>query len=346
MNPIKKLWVKFHLSSWVKRRKFILPESKRPRCFVFLAADYGNLGDVAITYAQEKFLGSQLLGYDIIDVPISQTLTALHSIRRQIRPDDIVTIVGGGNMGDMYYDIEMLRLLVVKTFRRNRIISFPQTTDYNAGEDGGSWLFRLSKRIYNSHPRITLCAREKVSFDRMKKWYPKAKVVLTPDIVMTLDERFPEEPRETVIFCLRDDKEKADNSAIKAQIRTFCNENGWPITHHDTHIGDVRLTREQRTAELQKIWSDFRRSRLVVTDRLHGMIFAFITGTPAVVLPNSNFKVEQCYRWIAPSGYIHFASSAEDTAAFCTAVVTGTLTEQFQPCSKQISQIFQTTLTR
>lgn len=38
--------------------KVVLPskEGGYPRVFIFLAADYGNLGDVAITLAQKKIL--------------------------------------------------------------------------------------------------------------------------------------------------------------------------------------------------------------------------------------------------------------------------------------------------
>jgi len=49
----------------------------------------------------------------------------------------------------------------------------------------------------------------------------------------------------------------------------------------------------------------------VITDRLHGMIFAFITGTPAIVLPNNNGKIEHSYDWISECGYICFLRSVE-----------------------------------
>lgn len=63
---------------------------------------------------------------------------------------------------------------------------------------------------------------------------------------------------------------------------------------------------KERETELHKLWEIFSKSQLVITDRLHGMIFAYITGTPAIVLPNSNFKVEKCYEWIKDCGYIKF----------------------------------------
>lgn len=47
----------------------------------------------------------------------------------------------------------------------------------------------------------------------------------------------------------------------------------------------------------------------MVTDRLHGMIFAYITGTPAIVFSNSNQKVKNCFEWIKDCGYIFYMDS-------------------------------------
>lgn len=49
-----------------------------------------------------------------------------------------------------------------------------------------------------------------------------------------------------------------------------------------------------------------------MTDRLHGMIFAFITRTPAIVIPNSNFKIRGCFQWIKDCGYILYISTLSD----------------------------------
>lgn len=338
LSQFRNLWLKFYLYSLLKSETFVLPQSGQPRCFVFLAADYGNLGDVAITYAQEKFLKEKFPDYEIVDVPISRTLTAIRSIKRQVRHDDIVTIVGGGNMGDMYHDIEMLRLMVVKAFRNNRIISFPQTIDYSNSADA-RWLFGLGRKIYNRHSHLTICARETVSYERMKQWYPKAKVVLTPDIVMTLDKRAPMTDRTRVAFCLRDDQEKTDNGHILAQIRLYCDTKGLSCFDRDTHIGRGNLTVNERVTELEKIWADFRTCRFIVTDRLHGMIFAYITGTPAIVLPNSNFKVERCHAWIKDCGYIHFG--IHPVEEFLNGMDNNRSVEKFRETRNHIIQVFE-----
>lgn len=306
MNHFRKLNLKFNIYARLKGANFKLPKNK-PRCLIFLAADYGNLGDVAITYAQKKYLQDHFPDYDIIEIPAAKTLAAIRSIKHQIQSEDIITVIGGGNMGDMYGDIELLRLMVVRAFKNNRIILFPQTIDYSNSTDA-NWLKRLSQKIYSSHPRLTMTAREHVSYETMQCLYPTVDVRLVPDIVMGLDEKDNVQREDIVTICLRNDKEKADNTKIVESILDECANHHLKHKFYDTHIGGDRYTESQKYEELRKIWNQFRKSKFVITDRLHGMIFAFITGTPAIVLPNSNFKVEGSYQWICNCGYIQMIS--------------------------------------
>jgi pyruvyl transferase EpsI len=56
--------------------------------------------------------------------------------------------------------------------------------------------------------------------------------------------------------------------------------------------------------EFEKLIEKYSRSKLVVTDRLHGMVFSYITKTPALVFDNSNAKISQCYEWIRDCGFV------------------------------------------
>lgn len=311
MTSLKRLYRKFQIYSLLRGKSF-RKSGDAPQCYIFLAADYGNLGDVAITYAQKGWLKKRYPNHEIVEVPVAKTLTYLKDIKKNINTDDLITVVGGGNMGDMYGDLEILRLMAVKSFKKNKVILFPQTIDYSESKDAG-WLLKKSQKIYSAHPDLTMMARENVSYEKMKLWYPDVNVVLTPDIVMTLNERKPRPGRGNVLtLCLREDKEKADNSKILQSILLQVEKYNLKVETYDTHIGGDRYSEEEKYHELEKIWSHFRKSRLVITDRLHGMIFAYITGTPAIVLPNSNFKVRGCYEWIKDCGNIRFVENDDD----------------------------------
>lgn len=295
---------RFRLKYWKSPMRLPRLEQYRgkKKCLVMLAADYGNLGDVAITYAQEKFLREQLPGYEIVDVPISSTLLDLNAWRDVCTTDDIITVVGGGNMTDLYFDIELLRQMAVEAFPNNRVILFPQTMFFSE-TPAGRYMRKRAKKVYSGHNNLTISSREQLSFQAMKEMIPSS--LFMPDIVMTLDEREPAVERKGITLCLRQDKESKVTDDFKSELEEELLKNH-KLTHYDTHIGRDRLTLKAREEELHKIWSQFRSSEWVVTDRLHGMIFAFITGTPCIVLPNNNYKIEGCYSWIKECGYIHY----------------------------------------
>lgn len=285
--------------------------ASKKHAFFFLAADYGNLGDVAITYAQTKFI-QDYSDYNVVEIPISQTLEGYWFVKRNIKPKDIITLVGGGNIGNHYEQIEIIREIIVKGFRNNKIISFPQTFDFSDDKSGIKFLSK-AKKIYNSHKDCTLIAREKVSFDRIKQHFPHCNVVLTPDIVMSLNGNEKSESRNGAVFCMRNDAEKKISDADSRKLREIVSGYFKTVSDYDTHIGKNKLSPEERNGELKKIWSAFRAANLVITDRLHGMIFCYITSTPCIVINNNNHKITGCYKWIQDKSNIVLLENYDGT---------------------------------
>lgn len=291
-----------YLMSRKKREEYEKYIGQR-KIIITLAADYGNLGDVAITYAQTKYLKDKYPNYVIIELPISKHFTHLKALKAICTEDDIITTVGGGNMGELYDDIEYCRQFVIKKFKHNKIISFPQTIDFSNTSKGDKELNRAIK-LYGSHPNLTIVAREQTSYEKMKEVFSKNRVLLAPDIVMSLNQVQPEYKRENITLCLRDDKEKNitrenEKKLVDRIYKEFTN-----VITYDTHIGGGRYSLEEREEELNKIWNAFKKSKVVITDRLHGMIFCYITKTPCVVLQNNNHKIKGCYEWIKECEYI------------------------------------------
>lgn len=281
------------------------------QAYFFLAADYGNLGDVAITYAQTRFIQDHS-DYNVVEIPISRTLEGYWFVKRNIKSGDIITLVGGGNMGNQYEQIEVIRQIIVSGFRKNKIISFPQTFDFSDDKPRLKFLSK-AKKIYNSHKDCTLIAREKVSFDWMKQHFPYCNVLLTPDIVMNLDENEKSERRNGAVFCMRNDAEKKISEDESRKLREIVSGYFKTVSDYDTHIGKNKLSPEERTSELKKIWSAFRAANLVITDRLHGMIFCYITSTPCIVINNNNHKITGCYKWIQDKSNIVLLENYDGT---------------------------------
>lgn len=278
--------------------KDIVIEPNKKHAFIFLAADYGNLGDVAITYAQTKFLKDNLgNGFEVIEIPISQSLEGLYFVKKNIKLGDIVTSVGGGNLGDMYDQIEYIRQLAVRYFPKNKFISFPQTFDFSGTTEGKKAL-AIATKVYNAHPNMFFVAREKTSFALMKRHFNNTTVLLTPDIVISLNKEQPVRQRNGAVLCLRADKEKNLTKQQNAFIQSEIENRFEKVVFNDTHIDRNQLSIAEREEELEKIWNTFKSAELVITDRLHGMIFCYITNTPCLVFQNNNHKVRETYDWI------------------------------------------------
>lgn len=268
----------------------------------FLSASYGNLGDVAISYAQREFLKKRYPEATYIEVDLDDTVTAIKSLKKKINDDDIITIVGGGNIGDMYPYIENRRRLVIRSFPNNNIVNFPQTIDFSE-KCIGKVEQKISKRTYSHHKKLTIVTRESGSKEKAARDLC-VDTILTPDIVLSLNIKATK-PRDTnkLVICMRSDEEVGIGPSEKSLLIGDLSSRYEVVETRDTHIGDVKLDTNSQKNELDNIWGAFASSSLVLTDRLHGMIFCAITKTPCIALNNSNGKVKGVYdAWVKQLG--------------------------------------------
>lgn len=287
----------------------IYEKSDVKRVWIFLGADYGNLGDVAITLFQEEFLKQKFPNHEVLTVPISNTVRCIPAVKKVIKDTDIVTIIGGGNMSDLYKDIEFLRQLVIKSFSRNRIISFPQSVYFTSTKDGDNLRKEIS-RIYGSHKNLQILMRDPRSLKLMKDILPNGNVQLAPDIVMVGKHHMGLSREKRVVVCIRNDKEALRDGSDN--ITKYIDElqcKGYDIVYLDTQIDDKLVRQEGGEYHLTKYLDTISNCSLMITNRLHGMIFAFITRTPAIVMDNSTGKVSTTYGWIKGCGYIHMVDA-------------------------------------
>ena len=57
--------------------------------------------------------------------------------------------------------------------------------------------------------------------------------------------------------------------------------------------------------------NEFLRCKVVITDRLHGMLFAAITKTPCIVTKSLDYKITGTYEWIKDLNYIKFVEQLD-----------------------------------
>lgn len=66
-----------------------------------------------------------------------------------------------------------------------------------------------------------------------------------------------------------------------------------------------------KQSELNEMWNNFKKSKVVVTDRLHGMIFCVITKTPCIALKSLDHKVVESYKWIKDLDYVELVDDLD-----------------------------------
>lgn len=281
------------------------------RVHIIGCPDYGNLGDHAIALAERRFIESRIgLEPNMFYGPISLYWDILN---HEIQEGDVICLQGGGNMGTLYESYENERLSIIDRFNRNRIVLFPQTISYGYSAHERRYIKHVSK-VYERHPDLHLVARERMSLERMRALFPSADITLTPDIVLSLlsFDGMDGVEREGLCLCLRTDKERKLHEGVAEAFTDAAHGRfGAPFRTDTMHSSDMLSPGEGETAVVEKI-IELSKAKLVVTDRIHGMIFCALSGTPCISLDNSNGKVGQEYEWLKHLPYMRFARSVDE----------------------------------
>ncbi len=275
-------------------------------CVLLGSPEYGNLGDSAIGYAEKKFFEDG--GRALAEVTECQCHRYAGRLARTIRPGALIALQGGGNLGSQYRDQEAIRAWAIRKFPKNRMVLFPQTLHFPE-EPGGEKEKKSLAALYGAHRRLTLFAREAHSFALMRGLFSNP-VELAPDIVMSLPAREIQAERMGALLILRSDVEARLDATQFFAIKNELARQGHQVEFADTLFShDISLASREQVLDgmLRRIAS----AKLVVTDRLHAMIFSAIAGTPCVAFGNYNHKLPGCYEWLKPLGYISFCERVE-----------------------------------
>lgn len=293
----------------LKKYKPIFKEHKRNPNMVFLVytPTHENLGDHAIALAEMTLL-------EDMDIPYTEITTPeIHKLKEfgllGLFNNTKILINGGGNLGTLWFDVEEDFRSIMIAAPKADILIFPSTIYY---EDTfwGRKEFENSKKIYNNHKSLTLYARENLSYEIMREAYNNVKLV--PDMVFSLNKCGKKVFREGAVLCIRSDLERTLTEEEEFHIVNQAQQLfGDKIIKTDMCIGhDIAV--ENRNYELNIKFAQFREAKLVITDRLHCMIFCVITGTPCIVINSKSPKVKGCYEWVKDFEYIKFADNLSD----------------------------------
>ena len=319
--PLRRLHGKYH--EWRIRRnenKAIVRYIRNPSSNVIIPVtpEHTNLGDHAIVLAQIEFL--RKCGYSddrIKEISTSEYKKFKDVLRKKVSRNSLIAQLGGGNMGNQWLNEEILHEDIVQNFPENKQIIFPQTIYFTPDNDGT----KVSKQtidVYNNKSNLTMVARETVSFELMKRLYPDTNVLLVPDIVLSANlEMFgvQNKERKDILLCFRSDAERIMDDDDFNRIYAELQKEHADIKRTDTHSNYDVAPKERLEAVKNKL-EEFMAAKLVITDRLHGMVFAAITGTPCIAFSNYNYKVLGTYEWIKHLEYIKYAETTREAIEY------------------------------
>lgn len=274
--------------------------------FIQFVSSKRNMGDQLQHYAIARWLERHCPGREVVEVPF---FTPVPVLQRTVRPGDAVVFQSSAGLGDLYPYFEEYRLRVCRAFPDHRIVVFPHTVFFQDPANR-----ERSAEEYRRHRRLTLMARDLTSFDTLRDMVPDGHVIPMPDVVLGLRGAF--EVAETGrrgggLGIFRSDEEQ-NPGGQRAVDRVLPG-----LERFDLMFPDTRDCTEMEQPDfVARVFGHIAAHDFVVTDRMHGMIFAAILGVPCVGLagkPEAGYhKNRATYEsWLGAAPYVAFLDNEE-----------------------------------
>lgn len=297
-------------------KKYLLSQNdcnSSEKILLLMGTTYGNLGDQAITFAEEQFLFKRFPNYKIIKVNSNMLSPSCGKILSRFQNSYKVAIItGGGFLGTIWIQNEKQAISIIRNITKIPVIIFPQSFFYEKTKYGDK-ILGIAKESYLKHPNLTIFVRDS-SFEFALKNFASAntKIYSVPDMVLTLNFYSSKSKRNGILLCFRNDKEKVVNDSDVSSLIEILKNSNLSFRLTDTVIAKS-VNDENREQLLNEKFSEFRNASLVLTDRLHGMIFCAITGTPCIALNNVSKKIQGVKElWLKNFSFIKLFNSIND----------------------------------
>lgn len=257
-----------------------------------------NLGDHLITLAELQLLEGIAPNEKLIEIPSEVFVLYKKNIRKIVKENSRIYVNGGGWMGNLWPNEERLLQDIVRTFSNNKIIIFPQTVFYDTNKSHYTDLIKRANNIFNNCKDIKLFVRDLQSLNFIKTHF-NINVELVPDIALLYRFKINFKSKKNVIgLCLRDDRERLNNTSKIKFLLSDLDKYNAKFLNISTLSDDMVFSFEREAKCIEKL-IQFSECSLIVTDRLHGMIYSYLAKTPCIVLENKTGKVSGVYlQWL------------------------------------------------
>lgn len=284
--------------------------------FLFGAPSHSNMGDQAQTYCIQRWIRKNYPDDQVIIINTDKLYNfdyyVLKYIRSIIRSNDKIFLHSGYHTTDLYPMEDSVQRKTIELFHDKKIVIFPQTVNYISDVEK-----KKASKVYNSE-NVVFLARDNISYQNIRHMVSKPHIYVFPDVVTTMIGQYRySNQRAGILLCMRNDKESLyDKSWLTTWTNKLCKLEKISITDTTINISAKRISKN-RKKYLEAIWRQYSNFKLVITDRYHGTIFSLIAGTPVIVLPSTDHKLESGVDWFADMlgdyvRYVNDMSQLED----------------------------------
>lgn len=254
-----------------------------------------NLGDHLIAENETQFLVEKCGIEQVIEIPTRIFLSNQEMVRSNVNQRCPVFISGGGWMGDLWPEDQEIMERMIATFQKNRVIILPQTIYYCDVTQSNASILETRKVLSDAHHLMIMC-RDRASMDTAMLLFGDLgiEIELFPDLGLYRRPIHKTSARHSICLCLRNDRESCFKSNIVNTITSVAAEHGVEVCR-DSTISKHAVSIWQRKRELNKLIKRFSLSEIVITDRLHGMVFSALAGTKCMAFDNKTHKVKGVY---------------------------------------------------
>jgi pyruvyl transferase EpsI len=301
-----------------KIKEIYLKIHKKQRIILMNTPDHFNLGDHAITIGIYIFFKKYFPNIKIIEFTGYQCSMRGINLHKYISKHDILAFNGGGYLGSLWPKEDALFWKLVSEFKENIKVMFPQTLYYEDIDDQLVKKYANCKNLYmflrdteslNIFQQIVKEVRISKEYNHCSN---HVQYNSAPDMVNLIYTKYQHKSNCNEIgICLRGDCESLLTDNFKENLSMVLKKDGLIIKPLETVIKKgfpsfFRISKLRRNKLLKKKLNEVANTRLIITDRLHCMLFAAITGTPCIALDNVSTKVKGAYNWVSHLEYIKF----------------------------------------
>ncbi len=269
------------------------------KIFLLLTPQYNNLGDHAIAISSIEWLRENFPEYSVVDITCNFYKNLKTMFSKFLKEEDVLCITGGGFMGDLWLTAENMARDIICSYKSNKIIVMPQTVYFQSDREK-----KISKEVYTSNQNVYFALRDMDSYSLIKDWLGEENVIYVPDIVTIFKYNRHEVQKHNIGICFREDVEKVDYDITKEDVVTFFVNRNKQIKEISTLLKVPFVFTGRRKKYVNRKFREIEHLELVVTNRLHCMILAYLCGTPCLAFDNRSHKVSGGWEWLKDSGYI------------------------------------------